>query len=185
MFVEFLYELRKRGVKVGPQEALALSDALALELHDTTLDGFYDVARALLVHREQDLDAFDTAFAAYFEGIEVEALQLTEELLEGLENAAPRGELTDEERELLEKIDLKEARRRLMERCAENRRSPRVARLDEQLGLRRESPDASVAQRDERPARTHASPYSRWSSARTTARLRNAETARTGAAQFH
>ena len=104
MFVEFLYELRKRGVKVGPQEALALSDALSLDLHDTTLDGFYDVARALLVHREQDLDAFDTAFAAYFEGIEVEALQLSEELLEWLENAAPRRELTDEERELLEKI---------------------------------------------------------------------------------
>src|SRR5678815_5038237 len=107
VFVDFLYELRKRGVKVGPQEALALSDALALELHDTTLDGFYDVARALLVHREQDLDAFDTAFASYFEGIEIEALKLTEELLEWLADAAPRRELTDEERELLEKIDLK------------------------------------------------------------------------------
>jgi uncharacterized protein with von Willebrand factor type A (vWA) domain len=121
VFVDFLYELRKRGVKVGPQEALALSDALAADLHDTTLDGFYDVARALLVHREQDLDAFDTAFAAYFEGLEVEALQLSEELLDWLMNQAPRRELTDEERALLEKIDLKEARRRLQERLAEQR----------------------------------------------------------------
>jgi uncharacterized protein with von Willebrand factor type A (vWA) domain len=121
VFVDFLFELRKRGVKVGAQEALALSDALTLDLHDTTLDGFYDVARALLVHREQDLDAFDTAFAAYFEGVEVESLQLTEELLQWLENAVPRRELTDEERELLQKIDLKEARRLLQERLAEQR----------------------------------------------------------------
>jgi uncharacterized protein with von Willebrand factor type A (vWA) domain len=121
MFVDFLYELRKRGVRVGAQEALALSDALAMDLHDTTLDGFYDVARSLLVHREQDLDAFDTAFASYFEGIEVEALQLTEELLDWLANAVPKRELTDEERELLSKIDLKEARRLLQERLAEQR----------------------------------------------------------------
>src|SRR3954469_7072311 len=110
MFVEFLYELRKRGVKVGPQEALALSDALAMELHDTTLDGFYDVARALLVHREQDLDAFDTAFAAYFEGIEAESIELTDELLEWLKNEAPRRELSDEERQMLESLDLEEVR---------------------------------------------------------------------------
>ena len=52
MFIEFFYELRKRGVKVGPQEVLAVGEALARDLHETTLDGFYDVARALCVHRE-------------------------------------------------------------------------------------------------------------------------------------
>ena len=83
------------------------------ELHDSTLDGFYDVARALCVHREQDLDAFDTAFASYFKGIEVEALQITEELLEWLKDAKPKRELTDEERALLESIDLQEARRQI------------------------------------------------------------------------
>src|SRR5215467_7506652 len=30
--------------------------ALAGELHETSLDGFYDVASALCVHREQDLE---------------------------------------------------------------------------------------------------------------------------------
>ena len=54
MFVPFLYELRDRGVKVGPQEALSLAQALGLGLHKGTLDGFYQVARALCVHREQD-----------------------------------------------------------------------------------------------------------------------------------
>ena len=73
------------------------------------------------MHREQDLDAFDTAFAHYFEGVELEALQITEELLSWLSEAAPRRELTDEERELLKSIDLKEARRLLQERLAEQK----------------------------------------------------------------
>ena len=63
MFVPFLYELRDRGVKVGAQEALSLAQALGLGIHRGTLDGFYEVARALCVHREQDLDGFDRAFA--------------------------------------------------------------------------------------------------------------------------
>jgi uncharacterized protein with von Willebrand factor type A (vWA) domain len=121
MFVEFFYELRRRGVKVGPQEALAVADALGRELHDTTLDGLYDVTRALCVHREQDLDAFDTAFAAYFEGLEIDAVKISEELLSWLEQAAPRRELTDEERALLESLDLAEVRRRLEERLREQR----------------------------------------------------------------
>ena len=49
MFVDFLYELRRAGVRVGAQEALALADALAKRLHGESLDGFYDVARAVLV----------------------------------------------------------------------------------------------------------------------------------------
>src|SRR5919206_387415 len=121
MFVPFLYELRDRGVKVGAQEALSLAQALGLGLHETTLDGFYEVARALCVHREQDLDAFDTAFATYFHGLEVEALQISEELLDWLKEAKPKRELTDEERALLESLDLQEARRRLEERLREQR----------------------------------------------------------------
>ena len=43
MFVEFLYELRKRRVPVGTQEAVALARALAGGLHESSLDGFYHV----------------------------------------------------------------------------------------------------------------------------------------------
>ena len=121
MFIDFFFELRKRGVKVGAQEALAVADALSRDLHETTLDGFYDIARALCVHREQDLDGFDTAFAAYFQGIETEALHISEELLDWLADAVPRRELSGEERKLLESIDLAEARKRLQERLAEQR----------------------------------------------------------------
>ncbi len=121
MFVDFFYELRRRGVRVGAQEALAVAEALARDLHDTTLDGFYDVARSLCVHREQDLDAFDTAFAAYFHGIEIEAVQISDEIFEWLKKNAERRDLTDEERRLLESIDLDEVRRRLQERLREQR----------------------------------------------------------------
>jgi uncharacterized protein with von Willebrand factor type A (vWA) domain len=121
MFVDFLYELRRRNVKVGPQEAITLAEALAKDLHGTTLDGFYEVARALCVHREQDLDAFDTAFAVHFKGVTEEAIKLTEEVLSWLADQAPRRPLTDEERALLETLDLAEAKRRLQERLAEQR----------------------------------------------------------------
>src|SRR2546428_9464034 len=121
MFVPFLYELRDRGVKVGAQEALSLAQSLGLGLHRGTLDGFYEVARALCVHREQDLDAFDRAFAHHFRGVPDDALALTEELLEWLEQPAAKRRLTELERQLLERIDLAEARERLRARLAEQR----------------------------------------------------------------
>src|SRR5438132_14169542 len=107
MFVPFLYELRDRGVRVGAQEALSLAQALGLELHKGTLDGCYEVARALCVHREQDLDAFDRAFAHHFRGVPDEALALTEEMLRWLEQPVSKRELSELEKELLERIDLK------------------------------------------------------------------------------
>src|SRR3954466_4479782 len=118
MFVDFLYELRERGLKVGPQEALALSQALTRGLHETTLDGFYRVARALCVHREEDLDAFDRAFAHYFRGVPDDALQIAEEVLNWLADPRSMRELTPEERELLETLDLEDVRRQLWERRA-------------------------------------------------------------------
>src|SRR5918912_4556268 len=113
MFVPFLYELRDRGVKVGAQEALSLAQALALELHRGTLDGFYEVARALCVHREQDLDAFDRAFAHHFRGVPEEALAIADEVLRWLEQPAGRRQLTELEKELLERLDLKDVHERL------------------------------------------------------------------------
>ena len=45
-FVPFLFELRSRKVKVGTQEAMSLARALSIGLHESSLDGFYHVARA-------------------------------------------------------------------------------------------------------------------------------------------
>src|SRR3974390_1258420 len=80
MFVPFLFELRKRKVKVGLQEATALAKALSMGLHDSSLDGFYHVARALCVHSEADLDAFDEAFLAHFRGVPGASLELAKVL---------------------------------------------------------------------------------------------------------
>src|SRR4051812_33439055 len=121
MFVPFLYELRDRGVNVGAQEALSLAQALGLGLHKGTLDGFYEVARALCVHREQDLDAFDRAFAHHFRGVPDDALALTDELLQWLEQPVAKRQLTELEKELLENLDLNQARERLRERLREQR----------------------------------------------------------------
>jgi uncharacterized protein with von Willebrand factor type A (vWA) domain len=118
-FVPFLFELRARKVKVGTQEALALARALATGLHDSSLDGFYHVARALTVHREQDLDAFDQAFGAHFRGVRLASLDLVKELEDWLSNPKERRALTDAERKMLEAFDLEELRRRFEQRMRE------------------------------------------------------------------
>ena len=102
VFFGFLEELRRRKVPVGTHEAVALAGALKAGLHDSSLEGFTHVARALLVHSETHLDAFDQAFAAHFQGVPDAALALTRELLDWLEQARADGQaLSDEERALL------------------------------------------------------------------------------------
>lgn len=121
MFLPFFYELRRRGLKVGAQEALALAGALRAGLHDSHLDGFYHVARALLVHSETQLDAFDQAFLAHFQGVETASLELTQELLNWLEEARERPDLSPEEVALLEQLDPEEIRRLFEERLKEQK----------------------------------------------------------------
>jgi uncharacterized protein with von Willebrand factor type A (vWA) domain len=107
MFIPFLYELRARKVPVGTQEAVALAKALSLGLHEDSLDGFYHVARALCVHSENHLDAFDEAFLSHFRGVERASVQLKEQLFEWLRDAKERvEELTEEEKELFAQFDL-------------------------------------------------------------------------------
>src|SRR3954471_16773257 len=121
MFLGFLYELRHRKVPVGTTEALALAGALRSGLHDSSLDGFYHVARALLVHSEAHLDAFDQAFLAHFKGIESAGMQLTQELMDWLREAKERKDLTPEEQELLNSLDEEALQRLFEERLREQR----------------------------------------------------------------
>ena len=122
MFVPFLYRLRQHGVPVGTQEALALAQALALGLHDSSLDGFYYTARALMIHDEGHLDAFDQAFLAEFRGIEGKHIQLKQELLDWLKDAKLRPEdLSAEERALVESLDLEELKKLFEERMNEQK----------------------------------------------------------------
>jgi uncharacterized protein with von Willebrand factor type A (vWA) domain len=121
VIVDFLFELRRRKIPVGTQEALSLAAALGKELHDSSLDGFYQVARALLVHHEKHLDEFDVAFASYFRGVAFEAKAIAEELLSWLRDPIRWRELSPEEREALPRLELEEVLRQFEERLREQK----------------------------------------------------------------
>jgi uncharacterized protein len=122
VLVDFLYELRRQGVGVSAHEWLTLMQALELGLHDSSLDGFYRVARSVCVKEVGQLDAFDLAFLAYFRGVRFEATAVTGELLEWLEDARMLEGLSEEERRMLERLDIDELRRRYEERLREQER---------------------------------------------------------------
>lgn len=69
MFVGFFYLLRSYGLKVSLQEWLTLLEALRQNLGDTTLTGFYNLCRYILVKSEADYDKLDAVFALYFKNI--------------------------------------------------------------------------------------------------------------------
>jgi uncharacterized protein with von Willebrand factor type A (vWA) domain len=121
MLVDFLFDLRAEGLKVGATEAVVLAKALVLGLHDSSLEGFYDVARALCVHREGDLDAFDRAFSRRFRGISIAALDVTKALDEWLRDPAKLAMLSEEERAALKALSLEELREMLEKRLAEQK----------------------------------------------------------------
>ncbi|MBK6578798.1 MAG: VWA domain-containing protein [Sandaracinaceae bacterium] len=120
MFVDFIYELRAFGVPVGATETVRLAEAMSKGLHENSLDGFYYVARAVLVHSERHLDLFDQAFLKHFKGIEVESKKLTDDLLDWLKKAKDQmGELTEEQRKFVEGLDLEELKKLFDERMKE------------------------------------------------------------------
>ena len=121
MFLEFFYELRSRKVPVATQDWLALMKALELGLHDSSLDGFYQLARAVCVKDIAHYDAFDAAFLSAFKGIERDSLVLTEELMSWLDDPRLREQLSDEEREILKNMSLAEVRELMRKRLAEQR----------------------------------------------------------------
>ena len=117
MFLGFLLELRRFGVPVGTQEMLTLAQALQKGLHQQTLDGYYHVAQAVLVHRESHLDAFDQAFLSYYRGARAESIKIHQELLDWLQQAQPL-ELP-EDWQWLEQVDPEELKREFEERLRE------------------------------------------------------------------
>ena len=121
LVVPFLYALRERKLPVGAQEAVQLSRALALGLHQNTLDGFYYVARALLVHRESDLDKFDEAFLSHFKGVVIESTSALAELTEWLKDPKILESLTDEQRAALQELSTEELKELLEQRLREQR----------------------------------------------------------------
>ncbi len=121
LVVPFLYELRARRLPVGAQEAVQLARALALGLHENSLDGFYYVSRALMVHRESDLDKFDEAFLSHFKGVVFETTSFLKELEEWLKDPKILQGLTEEQKAALEELDIDELRELLEQRLREQK----------------------------------------------------------------
>lgn len=121
MLVEFLYELRKRKLPVTTHEWNALMEALALGLHDSSLDGFYHLARAICCKDVAHFDAFDEAFLAYFKDVERMAADVTEQLLDWLRNPKLLENLTPEQLRMLQALDLDKLRELYEQRLKEQK----------------------------------------------------------------
>ena len=70
MLLGLLYNLRSQNLKVGVGEWLTFLQGLESGLADS-LNGVYQLGRAVLVHNEAHFDAYDLAFAATFKGVEL------------------------------------------------------------------------------------------------------------------
>ncbi|MDX1781727.1 MAG: VWA domain-containing protein [Thalassovita sp.] len=70
MFLPFFENLRKGGVPVSLREYLSFLEGIKAGLVTYDVDGFYYLARVAMVKDERNLDKFDRAFAASFQGLE-------------------------------------------------------------------------------------------------------------------
>ena len=84
MFEEFLYTLRRGGLKVSLTEWMSLMEALDKGLHRSSFTSFYYLCRCLLVKSEADFDRFDRCFLQYFRDVPFEG-EVSQELLDWLD----------------------------------------------------------------------------------------------------
>ena len=70
MFIPFFEELRKARVPVSLREFLTFLEGMKSGLATYDVDAFYYLARTSMVKDERNIDKFDQAFAAAFEGLE-------------------------------------------------------------------------------------------------------------------
>lgn len=121
IFLSFFYALRARGLKVTPTQWLTLVEALALGLHGSSLMGFYSVARSILAKDESELDEFDVAFAAHFQGIEAPVKAIEDDVREWLESPIAPYEIDPAWRKVLDEVDVDALRAELERRLAEQK----------------------------------------------------------------
>lgn len=70
MFLPFFENMRDAGVPVTLREFLAFLEGMDAGLATYDVDGFYYLARTIMVKDERHLDRFDRAFSATFAGLE-------------------------------------------------------------------------------------------------------------------
>ena len=95
MFLTFFYLLRASGINVSLGEWLTLMEGLRMDLHDSTLSGFYTLCRSVLLHSEADFDRFDQVFLEFFKDVK-HVDEVPPEMLKWLEH--PELDLVELER---------------------------------------------------------------------------------------
>jgi len=118
VFLDLFYELRDEGVPVAMNEWMTFLEALGKGLHGSNFRRFYNLARATLVKSETYFDHFDRAFLKVFEGVEG-ALDIQAELEDWLNDPKAFEGLTDEQREMWEKLASDELLQKFLETLAE------------------------------------------------------------------
>ena len=121
MFEDFLYLLRRNGLKISLTEWMSLMEALDKGLHESSFTGFYHLCRCLLVKSEADFDLFDRSFLEYFQDVPFQQ-ELPPELLNWLEHPnGPMGEYDELQAELNQSLSHTEIEVMFRERKKEQR----------------------------------------------------------------
>lgn len=121
MCQDFLYLLRKNGLKVSLTEWMALMEALDKGLHSASFTGFYHLCRCLLVKSEADFDRFDRCFLEYFKDVPFQQ-EVAQELMDWLNKPEVLGDYANyDEEQALRNLGLseQEIERMLQERMHE------------------------------------------------------------------
>ncbi|MBN1569923.1 MAG: VWA containing CoxE family protein [Acidobacteria bacterium] len=137
MFYNLFHALRRLGVPVTFNEWLLLQKALSENLADSSLTRFYYLARAILVKTEAHFDKYDQAFLDCFGHI-----QSDEDLLRAIEERLlqmPPLELTEEEKRMVEQLNLEELRSRFLDQLRNQDDKPHVGG-NRAIGVRGRSP---------------------------------------------
>lgn len=121
MLIDFLFELRAKKIPVSTHEWMALMEALALGLHESSLDGFYRLCRTICVKDIAYYDAYDEAFLAYFKDIHAGGVELTQQLQDWLMNPKALAGLTEEQRQALRELDFEKLREMFEQRLKEQK----------------------------------------------------------------
>ena len=137
MFVNLFQALKRRGIPVTFNEWMLLQQAISENLMESSFTRFYYIARSILVKTEAHFDKYDQAFLECFGDVGSDAdliRRIEERLLE-----LPPLELTEEEKQMVEQLNLEEIRERFRDRLLHQDDEPHVGG-NKQVGVRGRSP---------------------------------------------
>ena len=121
MLIDFFYHLKSAKLPVTTREFLVLLDALKHDVVSGSIDEFYFLARTCLVKDEALYDRFNLAFGAYFKGVSA-LLDIGADIPEDWLRKAIEGNLSDEEKALIEALGGWEALMETFKRRLEEQR---------------------------------------------------------------